>query len=235
MVSVDQNRELLVRSNDQEQFRYVLPANMTYHHVIPRNKLAAFWNSVQSNGELAYLTTAIDSLFQQAISRIADTPDLKQHSTVLQIEREEETRDMNRDELMEIMEKMGKGNQLTAAEVEGANIIEKIYQWWPANIHHGPTDRPTYVEPEEDDGGDHFEVSAKHVLPTDQYNKLKKLNRLMDTYSQQRGKPRINTLKNIKGLIIQLSTITRIQAFDPKKWYQVPSGTYQGQWRIRSR
>jgi hypothetical protein len=228
MVSVDQNREVFVQSDVAANFRYALPAPMTYHHVIPRNKLATFWNAVQANGELAHLSPAIDSLISRAIARIHDTPDLAAHSAVLDVQGVEQ----DHSQLMAVMKRMGASQQLTAVEAEGANVIEKIYQWWPANIHHGPTARTHDLDPEQDDGGDSFEIAARHVLPADQYNKLKKLDEAMDSYQRESAKPRVKTLKTIKGLIVQLSSVTNVQAYDAARWRQESRGTNQGLWRI---
>ncbi len=228
MTSVDQNRELFARSGHAANFRYNLPDAMTYHHVIPRNKLATFWNSVQQNGELAYLSPAIDTLIKDAIERVHGDPDLV-NSAVLEVQGNEQSKG----DLMAVMEKMGEGTQLNNAETEGGEIIEKIYQWWPANIHHGPTARPVGIDPERDDGGNAFEVSAKHVMPKNQFGMLAKLDALMDKYqTEATAKTRKLQLKNIKGLIVQLSSVKSITAFDQRRWQQVPSGQLQNQWRI---
>lgn len=229
MESVDQNRELFVQSNNAGEFRYTLPADMTYHHIIPRNILASFWNRVQANSHIVHLSTAIDKLIEKAIERVHRTEDLEQNSTILEVNGVEQSKE----QLMDVMSKIGLGTDLNAAESGGREIIEKIYQWWPANIHHGPTDRPTNVVPEEDDGGDHFEKSAEHVVKKNQFNMLSKMNDLMDQYKGT-SKNDIKILKNIKGLIIRLSSVTTVTKFNKNKWYQIPSGTLKGQWRIRS-
>jgi hypothetical protein len=114
-------------------------------------------------------------------------------------------------------------------ETNVAHIIEKIYQWWPANLNHGPTSRPT-IDPETDDGGDAFEESAKYILDKTRFNLLRKTNNLIDQY--QGGKPGIKILKNINGLIIQLSQYKEITKFKPKKWYQISHGALKKKWRV---
>lgn len=205
-----------------------LPGSMTYHHIIPRNLLASFWNRCRSNQHLKFMTSGVGALIKQAYERIKAKPTGLEDSTALQVDGSDEVPDT----FIKIMEKYAAGEELECLEKEGMDVIESIYQWWPANIHHGPSDRPVGDNPEEDDGGDQFEYSAEFVVEEKQFVKLKKIHDEIREYLSTNDK---ELVKNINSKIVNLTSITSIQPFEINNWYQVTkSGKYGGKWRIRS-
>lgn len=219
MGSVEQDG-VFVGANDPSHG--VQPTAMTYHHIIPRNKLSSFWNSVQANGDLVHLVNAVSGIMDDANDRVNADPNLAT-STAFEIDGAAQSKT----DMSSAMKDLAKGNNIDSG---AANIIEAIFQWWPGNIHQGPTDRPVKIDMEEDDGGDEFEQSAKHVVPSSQYKALEKMDKLIDSYNSSDKV----LVKKVGGIIGQLRSVSTIQPYKAAKWYQVTRGTQQGKWRIQS-
>ena len=226
-------------NEDSKNSKPKTPDKMTYHHIIPRNKLGLFWSHAKNRGELSYLSKAMSVLIYQAENRIKSTPGLEK-STAFEIHgNKQSAQDLNR-----IMSKirpesldsdLSSQDQITKqrkeTQKEGETIIQTIFQWWPANIHHGPTDRPTSINPETDDGGNSFEISAKHLIPSKVYDDLFRMNELLDIYigNPSSGGP---VVKKIGKIIKRLSTITDIHPYNSEKWIQIEEGDLKGKWRV---
>jgi hypothetical protein len=67
-------------------------------------------------------------------------------------------------------------------------ITEHMLMWMPGNIHHGPTSKKRRnpksqgFDADRDDGGDTFEVAARHLIPAEQYATLQELSGLLKDY-----------------------------------------------------
>lgn len=222
MAPINKDLEILPNTNDEQTYPYISPYTppLTYHHIIPRNKLADFWNNLVDNGHLHLIRDGFHKFVIEAKERTK-----KYHNARLfQVGGD----DIEAADVMTEFDNIAGMNQQQYAPNDTSYIIELIFQWWPANIHHGPTNRPMGGDPEEDDGGNDFEYAAKHVIKKSTFASLERINDLIDIYNRT---PRLITLSVINRELKKIAGIAYITRFNKKKWYQMPNG----QWKVNSR
>ena len=177
---------IFVGSNTEELFSYNLPDKMTYHHIIPRNILADFWNRMKENGQLSLFCQkdGFKNLLIETKKRIDN-----RNSYLLElIEKEDnsftkERLKRNMSSLFEVdgvivsdsklIERLSLLDEVNDKTDDELRIIGQIFQWWPANIHHGPTNRCKGGE--EGDGENNFEESAKYIVREHIFSSLKQI------------------------------------------------------------
>lgn len=206
MEQVDATSELIP---GKLKYGHAPVSTMTRHHIIPRNRLVTFWNTVKSEGHLKFLSKGVLFLVDNAIKRNNTATDLQVNGSLI-----------TSDNVTEYMKYMyGTLMPMPRDQREGASVIETIFQWWPANIHYGPTNRlkpgDSKYDKSRDDGGDEFEESAQKTVKNYTYSTLKSLNEKMETYIRTKNK---TILIKINELIRNLSSIQSITPFDKNRW-----------------
>lgn len=193
----------------------VPPSNMTRHHIIPRNKLSNLWNVVKQRNHLNFLFGGVNALVSNAIKR-----DRRRNANSVDLQ-------VNGARITPAVATAYIGymdnNQLPmpASQMAGASVIEKIFQWWPANIHYGPSERlqpgNSGYDIKRDDGGNNFEESAEKTVSPKTFNTLKNLNNKIDTYISNSNNRELGKISN---LISVLSTIDNVTPYDENQWTQ---------------
>lgn len=189
---------------------------MTYHHVIPRNKLSTFWSRVVTNRQVKHLVSGLTTAVDNAYERGGATATAFQDNNGTEITKKQVTK------LIGDLGKKTRTNQainLSADEQARGDLLERIFQWMPGNIHRGPSLRMSITaqgaDPERDDGGDQFEVSAKHVIPEDKYTDLKSMDALIDKYIADN---KAEHLIKISPLVQAISGQTSPYPYHPDNW-----------------
>lgn len=120
-------------------------------------------------------------------------------------------------------------------ETAALAVTEQMIRWMPGNIHHGPSSKQRRnpkspgFDPERDDGGDQFEVAARHLISKEQYATLVALNAAMVAYTKAPG-----DMEELKKAARELINLT---AYSVTEWASVKSAWVEsgGWWQIRPR
>ena len=209
MLTTEATQELITGNNKG------IDIPMTRHHIIPRNRLRDFWNNVKANNHLSYLNSVVVRLVDKANERT-----MGRVVTDLEVDG---TRITHADTLRYMSYMNNNLLPVPTGQIDGAGVIEKVFQWWPANIHYGPTKRLSPgnhgYDINRDDGGDNFEVSAQKVVKHEIYILLKKVNDAIEEYNIN---PSLKLIKHIAKELLILSTHNSITHFDDTKWVYEP-------------
>lgn len=120
-------------------------------------------------------------------------------------------------------------------ETAALAVTEQMIRWMPGNIHHGPSSKQRRnpksqgFDPERDDGGDQFEVAARHLISKEQYATLVALNAAMIAYTK--------APEDMEQLGKAARELINLTAYSVTEWASVKSAWVEsgGWWQIRPR
>jgi hypothetical protein len=191
--------------------------NMTYHHIIPRNKLSTFWTRVVAKRHVKHLALGLTTAVAKAYERGGATATAFQDNAGQQIEKKHVNKLIDN---LSKQKRKEKAIKLSPKEQTRGELFERVFQWMPGNIHRGPTTRISITaqgaDPERDDGGNQFEISARHLIPADKYEDLLAMNTHIDNYIANN---KDEDLIKISPIVGSLASQTSVYAFNPAKWY----------------
>ncbi len=186
-----------------EQINQLGKLDMTRHHIVPKDTLMNFYNAVHSSGDLAQLEGELKTLTTNSLknygfknvtfeqfqaTKKAREKERNKEST--QGKHEEATEEDWKDaggrteqELHNELENLASkkngenGKHVGPKDSAAAEIIEKMYQWFPGNLVIGPGGR-------KDDPGKDFEDNADKLLPANDFENLKTMYQKMEEYKK---------------------------------------------------
>lgn len=185
---------------------YTVPVSR--HHIIPFNRLRAFYNAVVANGHLPRLSNFFDvysnHLRFYAQSGGADCtaigPDLIEAANLAQ--------GQGRGWVNGLL-----GNRMAP----GTDTFQEFYAWLPGNLFIGPNNRS-------DDPHEGFEVGAYSVVGGTAFDILERLNRDMGTYLTNNDS---SLLEGINSRLRQLAMIKIVYPLNSTDWVREANGTYR--------
>ncbi|MEH2313683.1 MAG: DUF4157 domain-containing protein [Nostoc sp.] len=174
-----------------EQINQLGEIDRTRHHIVPKDTLMNFYNAVHSSGDLAQLKGELKELATNSLNNYGFKNVTFEQFQAAKKERpgehakatEEDWKDAGgrtEQELHnEIENLVSKDNEKHAGpkDSEAAEIIEKMYQWFPGNLVIGPGGR-------KDDPGNRFEDNADKLLPANDFENLKTMYQKMEEYKK---------------------------------------------------
>jgi hypothetical protein len=199
----------------------------TRHHIVPKDILMNFYNTAHGCGDLDALKGVMKSIatnsletygfagvtFEQfSAAKAARLPD----APAATVEDWEDTGGRSKakihGEIDNLSAKEG-GKHKVPVDKTAAELIEKMYQWFPGNLIIGPGGR-------KDDPGSGFEVNADKLLPADAFLNLKTMCEKMQLYIAKKGSPAERAVA-LAAVIPCLTTAigkTEPYAYDADKW-----------------
>ena len=180
-------------------------APLSHHHVIPKNRLVAFYNTVKQNGDLQKIAPATNKMVTAAYwgenpAKSAVTSDINPAAGALAV-----TKDQMNAEVANLMAGNNPANQ------QVATLFAQIFHWFPGNLVEGPSSGLRA-----DDPGPGFDEPVARVIRSEDHWKA---HQAMGAYiAAARPSDRKKPLREAVAALLRISARTEPYAYDPAKW-----------------
>ena len=210
--------------------------NMTYHHIIPRNILCDWWNAMEERKHVLEARSYLEALIDAAYTRLGAGE--KQPTPIPAYLTNNNGEYVRASVLKSALPKFDNRTWKQSTDGNNWDVFNTLFQWWPGNIHRGPTLRlaPTAPgwEADVDDGGDQFEQAAKQVVPLATFTALETACTAIRAYIQEQDPTRQKPLlSKATGQLMAVVTQKDFCPYNKLKWYMVSSGPNLGRWRLK--